>query len=102
MSRNPSSTITAAFVYASTNSLNQRSCSITYRISPPRKAMSVPARMGTNTSHRADVRLNRGSTWISVAPFSFAFSGQRNPTGCASAMFDPMTSRQSAFARSCW
>ena len=64
--------------------------------------MSLPARMPTNTSHSADVRVNRGSTWISVAPFSFAFIGQRKPTGWASAMFEPMNRMQSLFARSCW
>lgn len=62
----------------------------------------MPARIGTYKSHTAEVRVNRGSTWTSVAPFSFAFIAQRNPTGCASAMFDPMNRTQSAFARSCW
>ena len=64
--------------------------------------MSVPARMPTNRSQRAEVRVNRGSTWISVAPFSFAFIGQRKPTGWASAMFEPMIRMQSLLARSCW
>lgn len=33
--------------------------------------------------------------------FSFAIMGCRNPTGCASAMFDPSMRMQSAFWRSC-
>ena len=69
---------------------------------PPRKAMSVPGRMPTNTSHRADVRVKRGSTCKSLAPFSRAFIGQRKPTGWASAMLDPMIRTQSLLARSCW
>jgi hypothetical protein len=32
-------------------------------------------------SQFALVRVNRGSTWISFAPFIFAFMGQRNATG---------------------
>ena len=32
---------------------------------------------------------------------SRAFMGQRKPTGCASAMFDPMMRMQSLLARSC-
>ena len=63
--------------------------------------MSLPARMPTKTSHSADVRVKRGSTWISVAPFSLAFIGQRKPTGWASAMFEPMNRMQSLLARSC-
>ena len=58
--------------------------------------------MSTKTSHSADVRVKRGSTWINVAPFSLAFIGQRKPTGWASAMFDPMIRMQSLLARSCW
>jgi len=43
--------------------------------------MSEPARIGTCRSETALVRVNRGSTWISFAPFNFAFIGQRNATG---------------------
>ena len=68
---------------------------------PPRKAMSVPARIGTQMSARALVREKRGSTWMIVAPFSFAFITQRNPTGCASAMEEPSIRMQSARAKSC-
>src|SRR5581483_11246709 len=56
--------------------------------------MSLPARIWTNTSQWADVRVNRGSTWISVAPLSLAFIGQRKATGCASAVFVPMNRMQ--------
>jgi hypothetical protein len=41
------------------------------------------------------VRVKRGSTWMIVAPLSFAFMGQRNATGWFSAMFEPMTMTQS-------
>ena len=37
--------------------------------------MSLPARICTCTSHIAEVRLKRGSTWISVAPRAFAIIG---------------------------
>ena len=36
------------------------------------------------------------------APRSLAFITHRNPTGCASAMFPPSITMQSAFWRSCW
>src|SRR6266481_9601152 len=36
-----------------------------------------------------------------VAPRSFAFITQRNPTGCASAIDEPSIKMQSALARSC-
>jgi hypothetical protein len=42
-------------------------------------------------SATALVRVNRGSTWISVAPVTFACIGQRKATGWFSAMFDPIT-----------
>ena len=64
--------------------------------------MSLPARIWTCTSHIAEVRLKRGSTWISVAPRAFAFIGQRKATGWASAMLEPMNRMQSLCARSCW
>jgi hypothetical protein len=69
---------------------------------PPRKAMSLPARMPTCRSARAEVRVKRGSTWTIVPTFSFAFIGQRKPTGWASAMLEPMMRMQSLLARSCW
>ena len=63
--------------------------------------MSVPARMGTYTSASALVRLNLGSTWITFAPRALASITHWNPTGCASAKFDPSITMQSAFCRSC-
>ena len=64
--------------------------------------MSLPARMGTKTSATALVRVNRGSTWMTVAPLSLASITHWNPTGWHSAMFDPMIRMQSELARSCW
>jgi hypothetical protein len=63
--------------------------------------MSLPARIGTQISAKALVRENLGSTWMIVAPRSFAFITHRNPTGCASAIDEPSIKMQSAFARSC-
>ena len=37
--------------------------------------MSVPARIGAYMSHIAEVRVKRGSTWMSLAPFSLAIMG---------------------------
>src|SRR5207237_3480888 len=70
-------------------------------MSPPRNTMSVPARIGTQMSASALVREKRGSTWMIVAPCSFAFITQRKPTGCASAMEEPSIKMQSALAKSC-
>ena len=39
---------------------------------------------------------------MTSAPRSRASMTHWNPTGCASAMFEPMISMQSALARSCW
>jgi hypothetical protein len=64
--------------------------------------MSEPARIGTKESATALVRVNRGSTWITFAPRAFASMTHWNPTGCASAMFEPWMMTQSALARSCW
>jgi hypothetical protein len=85
-----------------TYSRKKLSVSMTCRTSPPRNAMSEPARIGTCRSLTALVRPYRGSTWMSLAPFSRAFIAQRNPTGCASARFEPWIRMQSAFWKSCW
>ncbi len=69
---------------------------------PPRKTMSLPARSGTCWSATADVRVNRGSMWITVAPLALASITHWKPTGWHSAMFDPWMTMQSAIARSCW
>ena len=39
---------------------------------------------------------------MTFAPRSRAFITQRKPTGCASAMFEPMIRTQSAFCMTCW
>ena len=51
-------------------------------------------------SHIAEVRVKRGSTWMSVAPFLLAIIGCRKPTGWFSAMLEPSMRMQSAFCRS--
>src|SRR5205809_1019897 len=68
---------------------------------PPRKAMSLPARSGTCRSLTADVRVNRGSTWMTLAPRAFASITHWNPTGWHSAMFEPWMTMQSECCRSC-
>ena len=70
-------------------------------MTPPRKAMSVPARMGTTMSATAAVRVYRGSTWMSVAPRALASMTHWNPTGWHSAKLEPSITMQSAFCRSC-
>jgi hypothetical protein len=64
------------------------------------KAMSVPGRMGTNWSADAEVRLNRGSTWMILVPAVRASIAHWNPTGCASAKLEPMMSTASLLGRS--
>jgi hypothetical protein len=91
----------AAFVYATTYSRKSRSLLSTWLTNPPRNAMSDPARIGTCRSATADVRVNRGSTWMTVAPRRFASMTHWKPTGWASAMFDPSMRMQSALLRSC-
>ena len=43
--------------------------------------MSLPARMGTNVSASALVRVKCGSMWITLAPRAFASTTHWNPTG---------------------
>ena len=64
--------------------------------------MSLPARMGTNVSASALVRVKCGSMWITLAPRAFASITHWKPTGWHSAMFEPWITMQSAFWRSCW
>jgi hypothetical protein len=52
-------------------------------------------------SHIAEVRVKRGSTWMSLAPFSLAIMGCLKPTGWASAMLEPSMIMQSEFCKSC-
>ncbi len=58
--------------------------------------MSAPARIGTCRCATALVRLNRGSTWMIVAPRALASITHWKPTGWASAMFEPSIRMQSA------
>ncbi len=51
--------------------------------------MSLPARSGTCMSATAVVLVNRGSTWMTVAPRALASITHWNPTGWHSAMFEP-------------
>ena len=64
--------------------------------------MSEPARIGTCRSATALVRVNRGSTWMIVAPRRLASITHWKPTGWHSAMFEPWMTMQSEFCRSCW
>ena len=64
--------------------------------------MSVPARIGTCRSATAEVRVKRGSTWMTVAPAALGLHHPLEPDRVASAMFEPSMRMQSAFARSCW
>src|SRR5262249_38692999 len=49
-----------------------------------------PDQIETCMSATAEVRVKRGSTWMSSAPRSLACMTQRNATGLFSAMFEPM------------
>ena len=53
-------------------------------------------------SAMAEVRVNRGSTCMTLAPASFACITKRNATGWHSAMFEPMIRTASANRRSIW
>src|SRR4051812_36118753 len=53
-------------------------------------------------SAMAEVRVKRGSTWITVAPFPFASMTKRKAIGWFSAMLDPITRTQSELAKSHW
>jgi hypothetical protein len=58
-------------------------------ITPPRNAMSAPARTAAKVSACALVRVNRGSTWMIFAPRLRASVTYWKPTGWASAMLEP-------------
>ncbi len=64
---------------------------------PPSSAMSEPARMPIHLVAIADVRVKRGSMWITLAPRSRASITHWKPTGWFSAMFEPMITMQSEF-----
>jgi hypothetical protein len=63
--------------------------------------MSEPARNGSQRSAIAEVRVNRGSTWMIFPPRSRASITHWKPTGWFSAMDDPMMRMASALLRSC-
>ena len=54
-------------------------------------AASVPGRMRAYTSAAAEVRVNRGSTWMIFAPFSWAFRIHLKAMGWFSATLLPST-----------
>ena len=62
--------------------------------------MSPPARVGTCRSASALVRVNRGSTWMTVAPRFLASITHWNATGWHSAMFEPQMTMASELIRS--
>ena len=49
-------------------------------------------------SASAEVRVKRGSAWITVAPRCFACRAKRKAMGCFSAILDPITRMQSELA----
>jgi hypothetical protein len=49
----------------------------------------VPERSGAYMLERADVRVKRGSTWMTSAPLSFALSTHLNEIGWFSAALLP-------------
>src|ERR1700754_3024691 len=64
--------------------------------------MSVPGRIGAYMSATEAVRVKRGSTTTSLAPFSiFASITHLKPHGCASAALPPMTITTLALRMSC-
>src|ERR1700753_1696143 len=64
--------------------------------------MSVPGRIGAYMSATEDVRVKRGSTTTSLAPFSILASiTHLKPHGCASAALPPITITTLAFLMSC-
>ena len=64
--------------------------------------MSLPARSGTCLSATALVRVNRGSMCTTFVPRALASITHWNPTGWASAMFEPMMTMKSELTRFCW
>ena len=62
--------------------------------------MSAPALIGTWMSETALVRVNRGSTWITMAPWALASITHWKATGWHSAMFEPSMRMQSEWMRS--
>src|SRR5215468_7317656 len=65
-----------------------------------RKAASVPGLIRAYMSEVADVRVNRGSTWMIFAPFSCAFRIHLKAMGWFSATLLPSTRIVLQFCRS--
>ncbi len=65
---------------------------------PPKRAMSVPGRRGSQISATAAVRVRRGSMLMSLAPRSRALSIQRMDMGWFSAVLTPMA----MITSECW
>ena len=61
--------------------------------------MSEPERIGAWRSDSAEVRVNRGSMWMTLPPRRWASTTKRKAIGWLSAMLEPMTITQSEFAR---
>ncbi len=62
--------------------------------------MSLPERIGAWISASAEVRVKRGSTWMTFAPRCCASTTKRNAIGWFSAILEPMITTTSLFARS--
>ena len=62
---------------------------MTWLISAPSRTTSEPARIGMWRSETAEVRVKRGSTWITLAPRDLASVTHWYPTGWFSAMLEP-------------
>jgi len=62
---------------------------------PPKKAMSVPDRKAAYMSAFEEVRVNRGSTLMRVAPLSMALPTHFMEMGWFSAALDPIIRMQS-------
>ena len=62
---------------------------------PQRNAMSLPERMCAWMSASAEVRVKRGSTWMTLAPLRCASTTKRKAIGWFSAMLEPITITQS-------
>ena len=71
---------------------------------PPRNAMSVPERIGAWMSASAEVRVNRGSTWMTVAPRRCAStrSGRRSDGSPPCWSPSPRCSRRSPGPKGPW
>ncbi len=62
--------------------------------------MSLPERIGAWMSASAEVRVKRGSMWMTLAPRRCASTTKRKAIGWFSAMLEPISITQSEFAMS--